>query len=268
MEETIRRIAQAHGVTWESLCSPFDAVQRECDVINRTVGTLDGIDCPLCRNRGFLAYKDDSYAVQRECECMKKRRSIWRIEKSGLKKQLEKCTFANYEAKEKWQEYIKDVSLEYVECADSWFFIGGQVGSGKSHICTAICGELIGKGKDLLYIVWIDEAVKLKANKMNDEEYQKMIHRLQTTEVLYIDDFFKVRNGEQPTNADVNIAFEILNYRYNNGLQTIISSEKKLADVTNIDEATGSRIFEKCVGKYRINLQKDGGKNYRTRNYI
>ena len=67
-----------------------------------------------------------------------------------------------------------------------------------------------------------------------------------TVEVLYIDDLFKTEQGRNPTTADVNIAFEILNYRYRNPeLITIISSERTIQDIVKIDEAVGSRIFEK-----------------------
>ena len=46
--------------------------------------------------------------------------------------------------------------------------------------------------------------------------------------------------GKPITQGDINIAFEIINYRYINDLITIISSELLLDEIINIDEATGS----------------------------
>jgi DNA replication protein DnaC len=83
--------------------------------------------------------------------------------------------------------------------------------------------------------------------------------------VLYIDDFFKTESGKLPTTAEINIAFEILNFRYNNpDLVTIISSEKGMSELLEIDEATGSRIFERSKD-YSISIAKDKNKNYRLK---
>lgn len=199
----------------------------------------------------------------KECPCMATRQSIWLVERSGLKDQLDKCTFDNYNAKSDWQKYIKVKATEFLKETEKWFFIGGQVGCGKTHICTSITGELIKAGKSSVYMLWIDEVTKLKAIKMDDVGYNQAVNRFKGAKVLYIDDFFKTERGKRPTTADINIAFEILNYRYNNkDLVTIISSENTCDDILDIDEATGSRIYQKC-GEYKISVGQDKKKNYR-----
>ena len=70
-----------------------------------------------------------------------------------------------------------------------------------------------------------------------------------------------------PTPADINVAFELINYRYiNPGLTTIISSERTLSELLEIDETTAGRIAE-CtkLGGYCINLKKDASRNWRMR---
>ena len=92
-----------------------------------------------------------------------------------------------------------------------------------------------------------------------------MINKYKNAKVLYIDDFLKVKKGEEPTPADINLAFEILNYRLLDPDKiTVISSEKTLLDLLNYDEATMSRIF-KAAGRYKINIEKDIKKNYRLK---
>ena len=84
-------------------------------------------------------------------------------------------------------------------------------------------------------------------------------------EVLYIDDLFKTEQGKNPTTADINVAFEILNYRYRNPqLITLISSEKTIQELVRIDEAVGSRIFE-MSRDFCVNIGKDIKKNYRLK---
>ena len=68
---------------------------------------------------------------------------------------------------------------------------------------------------------------------------------LKKTEVLYIDDFLK--GGD--TDADIRLAYEILNSRYNDrGLRTILSSEMTPEKLLRRDEALGGRIYERARG--------------------
>ncbi|MBQ2391281.1 MAG: ATP-binding protein, partial [Clostridia bacterium] len=148
-----------------------------------------------------------------------------------------------------------------------WFYFGGQVGCGKTHICTAIVGELLTKqNKPTLYMQWREDVTNLKANVMNAYEYEGKMKAFKTVDVLYIDDLFKTEKGKTPTTADINIAFEILNYRYNqNDLITVISSEKTAFELLEVDEAVASRIIENA-GEFRIDVKNDKTKNFRLRN--
>ena len=145
-----------------------------------------------------------------------------------------------------------------------WFFIGGQTGSGKTHLCTAICGSYIKSGRDVFIMLWAEDAKRLKA-LVNDAGYQEAIRKYKSVDVLYIDDFLKVKHGENPTAADISLAFEIINHRLIEGDKiTIISSEKGLDEIIDYDEATMSRIYQKA-GEYKIYISRDKEKNYRLR---
>lgn len=213
------------------------------------------------------------YDLHTYCKCKKTRDAIRRLEKSGLKNIIKDYTFKSYETAEPWQKTIKEAATRFVQDEEhTWFFIGGMTGCGKTHICTAIAGFYLRHGKWVKYMLWRDDVVKLKANVNNSEDYEKMMDELKTAEVLYIDDLFKTgKDGEgkvqRPTAADVNIAFEIINYRYNNPkLVTIISSECKVTDMLDIDEAVAGRIAEKTSPHgYGLNVNKDRAKNYRLR---
>ena len=50
-------------------------------------------------------------------------------------------------------------------------YIGGQPGSGKPHICTAIAGYYIKKRYDVKYMLWCEDSKRLKA-VINEPEYQ------------------------------------------------------------------------------------------------
>ena len=247
-----------------------EMAQHECDEYNSAPGELDGVDCLLCKNKGFIAFVDDwNYVSTKECGCMAKRRNIWRIQHSGLSGLLEQCTFESFIASEPWQKNILEKAKAYANNPEGWFYIGGQVGAGKTHICTAITGALMDKGLSARYMLWQDEARNLKANTMDDEVYNKRMDELKICDVLYIDDFFKIKNSpkdknEIVTNADIKVAFELLNYRYINRMTTIISSEWPAQSLADVDEAVGSRIIQ-MSGQYNIKLGRDAARNYRLR---
>lgn len=105
-----------------------------------------------------------------------------------------------------------------------------------------------------------DIVTKIKQNMIDEEYYQRMISKYQTCEVLLIDDLFKGRVNE----SDVNIIFEIINYRYLNYLPIIVSSEFTIEKLLTFDEGVGSRIYEICKD-YVVEIKKDMRNNYRLK---
>lgn len=253
--------------------------EKRAERFNAAVGSLnaeDGYECKLCLNKGFLVQAIQTElgywtTVSRDCKCAEIRRTIKRMEKSGLKNIIRDYTFSKYDDTEDWQKTIKAAAMEYAKNPSGWFYIGGQTGAGKTHICTAICREFLLSGKSVKYMLWRDDIVKIKGCANDTQAYSKLIDEYKRVEVLYIDDLFKTGKGpdgnkQQPTGADVNAAFEILNYRYNDPkLVTIISSECTVKDILDIDEAVGGRIFEKAKV---FSLNRDRKKNYRLRGAV
>lgn len=234
---------------------------------NAEIGNLQHLDCPKCKNKGFIGKLDENgnFAVD-QCECYKARNSITKIKKSGLEDLLQEYTFDKYKANEEWQKDIKSKAIAFLDDNyKKWFYIGGQVGSGKTFICTAIADEFLNRGKQVVYMKWQDEIVQLKATKTDYDEYGKRMDELKNAEVLYIDDLFKVKEGTTLTPADVNTTHELINYRYNkHDLITIISSEYMTKDLLSVDEALGSRVYERSKG-YSTNIPPDIKKNMRLR---
>ncbi len=263
-------MAQIQGKIKNPNTEPYserEYAERQVRWQNETEGDLKGFDCPVCKNRGYIAVlSEDNHQALRECKCMETRKCYSRIERSGLKQLMEEYTFSAYRTTEPWQCKAKTMAERFLQdYHGKWFFAGGQVGSGKTHLCTAMVGEFLMAGKAAKYMLWRDEIVSIKAVVTEDDAYSKKINELKKVPVLYIDDFFKTERGKQPTTAEINIAFELLNYRYNNkDLITIISSERLIDDLIDIDEAVGSRIYQR-VKEYCLVIDYDRTKNYRLK---
>lgn len=283
LEEVMAKLGKS-----ESGCKPFtreEYEQMKVDSYNEGEGTLhltDGYHCDKCKNKGFIAElrMAEIYGYQVEtlvpCRCQKARNALSRLARSGLKDVVKKYTFDGYEAQDAWQEKIKEAAQRFCDTkGDDWFFIGGQSGAGKTHICTAIAVHFIRQGKSMRYMVWPEEIQGIQAVVNDAEKYDAIMRELQETEVLYIDDLFKYGRDEwgnmkPPSEPEVRRAFAILNHRYNKpGLITIISSERTMKELEAIDVAVAGRITEKSqAGGYCINLARDGKKNWRMKGIV
>ena len=251
--------------------------QKQVDFYNASKGNLmdiDGYNCTLCHNKGDFQYVKDGYIYTKSCSCMDTRKAIANMKKSGLENIIRDYTFERFDVKDDWQKDIKEKATAYLKDEDSnWFFIGGNPGAGKTHICTAICREFLLQGKRVKYMLWKEESTLLKAVVNEPQIYTSRIEKLKQVDILYIDDFLKPLKSKDgsvmpPTTADINLAFEILDYRKNANLRTIISSERFIGEIIGIDEATGSRILEKTKNKYFINIKRDKSRNQRLANFV
>lgn len=241
---------------------PIELARWKAGQLNKEPGKLTGYDCPDCLNRGhFHRVNEQGCSYLEECKCMVIRRNLDRVKRSGLEDMLERYTLESWETREHWQSKAADMVRRYADCQSGWLLASGPPGTGKTHLCTAACGVLMGKGADVRYMLWREASVQAKAVVNDEAEYRRLVEPLKRVKCLYIDDLFKTGKGQQPTTGDVNLAFEILNSRYNNSqLLTIISTERTVEELLLIDEAVGSRIYERSKGFY---LSLVGKKNWR-----
>lgn len=236
----------------------------QADLYNSSEGNLKYVDCKICRNKGYIQHYDKYFnTYMTECECMAKRKSIARLQKSGLGNLIERCTFDSYDVQNLWQKKVKDTALEYIgDTSGSWFYIGGQSGCGKTHICTAISVALINQGRTLKYEIWRNIFHRLQSLQFDNEKYNDKLNELQSVDVLYIDDFMKSLDRSK-INTELNFAFEIINARYIAGKPTIISSELDISQLNALDNALAGRVVEKS-GKFTISIS-GSDKNYRLK---
>lgn len=251
--------------------SSKERAEMEAKSYNDKEETAGLVDCPKCKNKGWIMkvvftdiYNDYTTCVT-ECECMSKRKILRKAQNSGLGDYLDK-RFNDYIATEDWQKNIKNKAIEYCKSEnDYWFVTLGQSGAGKTLISSIIANYLLLKQeKTVIYITWTDFISKLKRDMMSDnsDDVSNYLDEIKKVEVLYIDELLKKYNE-----TDLKYIIEIINYRYTNNLKTIISSERNVDELLDIDEATVGRMIEKA-DRFIINIPKDKKKNYRLRNLL
>lgn len=235
-----------------------------CDQANsRVAKSKDGYECPICLNKEIVwgVYQDDEdghfYVMAHRCKCTEIRRANKGAIVSGIGT-YKASGFDDYYDPKAWQKEVKRKAMEFVKGGNDWWFIGGQSGSGKTLITSIIFNELIkekvGKKK-----VWTDWIGQFKRDLMNNTEIaDDEIDEIKTVPILFLDELVKYYNE-----TDLKHLNEIINYRYNEGLKTLITSEKCTDELLKLDQATFGRVVERC-GEYAIDVGHDSGKNYRA----
>ena len=244
--------------------SSEDWAKAKVERANSLPGSLGGYDCKRCLNRGYTLRLDgDGAEWSTPCSCLKIRAAIRAAERSGLDAVISRLTFKAFLTPEPWQQKLKAAAQAFVKGGSgSWFYVGGNPGSGKTHICTAMCGALLKAGHEVRYFVWPSDMRRLKA-MVNEPEYDKTFGSYADAQVLYIDDLFKSRTGNDLTASDINRTFELINRRDQQpGKLTIISSEHSISSVIGIDEAIGSRIWANANNNV-FDLGSDRRRNWR-----
>ncbi len=243
-----------------------DSEKKEVKYHNERRDPKRDDDCEWCHGKRFYFITPSMVC---DCVCKKKHDNMLVFKQSGLGTALQEMQFEDFVAKEGWQIELKQKAEKFAENPEgNWFFIGGQPGCGKTHLCSAILYRLVHAGRMAKYMVWSDHADSIKGNA---DGFVKRLEDWAKTDVLYIDDFLKVARdayGAKNTyrtasGGDLAAAFKLLNRRYNQkDCVTIISSEFSIDEILNMDEALGSRIYQRSK-EYQIYVAHDRYKNHR-----
>ena len=225
--------------------------------------------CELCKDSGVIVITDDGeeipaldavgmyYKYTKPCKCVLEKQLQESLKRTGL--DIEEYQSKNFETFKRdteeankmyklAQDFLKDEHATGIG-----FF--GKSGTGKTHICIAICNELLKKGVIHKYFNYRRDIQVLIACRFNEETYNKKLSEWMNVNVLYIDDFLKLAKNKDGTYnvQELQISYDIINTRYINKKKTILSSELSVSDIKNVDEAIGSRIFE-MIDPYGIKL--------------
>lgn len=220
-----------------------------------------GVICEECKGKRQVAFicEATGLATYRYCSCYKQWVTAKRLIQSGMQERVKRCNLATFFADTPTHRFMKETAEAYLQQdRPMWFAVCGQSGAGKTHLCTAVFCALLEKlDKDGNCLQWIRDSRLLKAKMLDCDaaEWQQF----KTCGILYMDDICKC---SQLSSSDIKILFEILDYRYNNQLPTIISTELPFDKLYQADTAIAGRIKEMC-GAFLIDISPDPQKNYR-----
>lgn len=203
--------------------------------------------CDKCRDTGFVLTEENRYA---RCECYKLARIKEMWERSGISLGDMTKGFKDFIPWNNSVAEMKEISMQYYKEFEeirykrkNSLLLCGNPGCGKTHLELALANNFVkNKGIKVIYMPYRDVITSIKQNMLDENNYLKKIAKYKVCDLLLIDDLFKGK----VTESDINIMFEIINYRYLNNLPMMISTEFNSDKLLNFDEALGSRIIEMC----------------------
>ena len=190
--------------------------------------------------------------------------SLVSLRHTGGKNKAEISTFIPKDGK----QYCFTVETGYLVLRRGGrIFITGN--SGKTHICTALCGAFLKREVSVVYMQWVTDSRRLRALVNDVDAFEEEIQPFLETDVLYIDDLFKQPSHSElrATDAEGKVVFELLNRRMMLNKATIISTEWYLEDeLMAFDAGTFSRAYMLAKG-FTVNIERGMDKNYRLKGF-
>lgn len=223
--------------------------------------------CPVCKGAGYLRadvpFGHPNFGKPIACECKeaewkeKRRQQLRSISNLDAFQDKTFKTFNHTVSGPVQQAY--QVAYEYAKEPDGWLVFIGKNGCGKTHLAAAIANRCLARGSLVLFCTVIELLDHLRATFVptSTEVYDQLFAKMREAELLILDDL-----GAQQSSPWANEKlFQLLNYRYNSRIPTIITTNN--IGLQAIEERIRSRLVDASLV---ITVTFDGAHDYRPHN--
>lgn len=211
--------------------------QRNTHIANRV--------CLLCggaeRLRVDVPYGNQSFGKSVPCTCVAERQTSLRLQQQRQAANMEafrQSTFKTFNSHVSGVQEVFHISTKFAANPQGWLLLVGPSGCGKTHLATAIANQHLEGGAEVFFTTVPDLLDALRAAFTAPERYTQLFTRVREVELLVLDDF----GAQQPSAWSTEKLLQILNYRDNNALPTVITAIPK--DLPGLDERLRSRLTD------------------------
>lgn len=243
-------------------CSPISHQNHE------TTDRLDPSEtfkCPTCQDRGILLEGD----VAHPCSCMLMKKMENQFRHARISRVLKNCRLDKFRFDFYSPEMIDQTHREGAaralnaaksfvnECQQNPHGLGilftGPVGSGKTYLAASIANELMEAQLQVLFLVVPDLLDELRASYKSEVNEMDLLDTARTIPILILDDL----GAHNYTDWTRNRLYSIINYRMNELLPTVITSNLSLDEMEDyIGVRTTSRIIQSSR-IFRLTVEED-----------
>jgi DNA replication protein DnaC len=210
-------------------------------------GDGDGA-CPHCHGAGYVRLDvpvgDPSFGQAVACVCkeqqMEDRRMSDLRRMSSLDAFRDK-TFTTFDTSLPGVREALEVAQRYAEDPQGWLVLSGGYGVGKTHLAAAVAHERLASGQSVFFSIVPDLLDHLRAAFAPSSEmpYDELFDKVREAGVLVLDDL----GAENATAWATEKLFQIINYRYNYHMPTVVTTNHRL--LAHMDERIRSRLSDR-----------------------
>jgi len=150
-----------------------------------------------------------------------------------------------------------DEALQFAKSPRGWLIISGPIGSGKTHLSCAIANYRIEQNEPVFYIEAADLLDHLRATYYPESEinYDALFNQIRNSPLIVIDNL----NVFSMTPWAKEKLRQILNYRFNEQLPSVITSETTAVELEKSLQChlTDPEFCKTAVIKSRSDMQKE-----------
>ena len=228
---------------------------------------IDTAECPLCGGLGFV--RDDvpidhpNFGKLFPCRCKLAELQRQRLEQLRILSNLDHLAHLTFDSfipagygltPEKAANLGQafEEAQRYAEKPEGWLVLFGGYGCGKTHLAAAIANETIERGYGVLFVVVPDLLDHLRATFAPNSpvSYDQRFEEVRNAPILILDDL----GTQSSTPWAEEKLFQILNYRYNARMPTVITSNHNLEE---IDLRIRSRLVDPSLTRILTILAPD-----------
>lgn len=135
------------------------------------------------------------------------------------------------------------VACAYAQDPSGWLVFLGGYGCGKTHLAAAIANEFLASHQPVYFAVVPDLLDHLRAtfDPSSSMKYDDLFERIKEVALLVLDDL----GVEMSTPWATEKLFQLLNYRYNYRLPTVITTNHRM--LRALDERLASRLSDRAL---------------------
>ena len=160
-------------------------------------------------------------------------------------------TFANFDSRRvnlspEQRENLEaaySLAFDFTKSPEGWRVFMGDTGCGKTHLAAAIVNYRYQANQPALFVVVPEFLDHLRSTFSPESKvsYDRLFESVKTAPLLVLDDF-----GEQSTTPwSKEKLYQVLNYRYNARLPTIITTRYSLEEILNqFESSVSSRLVD------------------------
>jgi DNA replication protein DnaC len=188
---------------------------------------------------------------------------------------LEEMTFERWDPRKSLPKAEREnlahafsLAVKFSEDPKGWLTFSGTYGCGKTHLAAAIAHRRVAKGEKVLFVVVADLLDHLRAafNPHSPVAYDRRFEQIRRVDFLVLDDL----GTENATPWAREKLFQILNYRYNAALPTVITTAHTLEELdpwlaTRIADPRRGTFWGIIAPSYRSDVKPRRGRPSRKR---